>query len=41
VIVGKDVLLHARTAGRLRPGDSVKITVAPERVLVYPAESGA
>jgi len=41
VIVGKDVLLHARTTERAQPGDAVKLTVAPDRVLVYPAESGA
>src|SRR5436190_9437539 len=41
VIVGNDVLLHARTTERPQPGDTVKLTVAPERVLVYPAESGA
>jgi putative spermidine/putrescine transport system ATP-binding protein len=33
------VLLHARSAERVKVGDDVKLTVAPQRVLVYPAES--
>jgi putative spermidine/putrescine transport system ATP-binding protein len=41
VMVGNDVLLHARTTERPQPGDTVKLTVAPDRVLVYSAESGA
>ena len=41
VMVGNDVLLHARTTERPQPGDIVKLTVAPDRVLVYPAENGA
>ena len=41
VIVGDDVVLHARTAERRQPGDLVKLTVAPDRVLVYPSEGGA
>jgi len=41
VVVGDDVVLHARTIERPQPGDRVKLTVAPERVLVYPAENGA
>ena len=39
VRVGDGMLLHARSAERVKTGDSVKLTVAPERVLVYPAES--
>ena len=39
VRVGKDVVLHARASERLKVGDEVKLTVAPQRVLVYPAES--
>ena len=35
------VLLHARTAARVAIGDAVSLTVSPERVLVYPAESAA
>jgi putative spermidine/putrescine transport system ATP-binding protein len=29
-------LLHARTPGKPAPGESVQLTVPPERVLVYP-----
>jgi putative spermidine/putrescine transport system ATP-binding protein len=39
VRVGPDVVLHARASERLHVGDDVKLTVAPQRVLVYPAES--
>ena len=39
VRVGPDVVLHARASERLKVGDDVKLTVAPQRVLVYPAES--
>src|SRR5262245_29995486 len=39
VRVGNGVLLYARTTERVKIGDSVKLTVAPERVLVYPAET--
>jgi len=39
VRVGEGVVLHARASGRLKVGDEVKLTVAPQRVLVYPAES--
>ncbi|MBV8835341.1 MAG: ABC transporter ATP-binding protein [Alphaproteobacteria bacterium] len=39
VRVGDGVLLYARSAERVKTGDSVKLTVAPERVLVYPAET--
>ena len=38
VIVGNDVLLHARTTDRPQPGDTVKLTVSPDRVLVYSGE---
>ena len=34
-------LLHVRTATRVQAGDAVTLTIAPERVLVYPAESAA
>jgi putative spermidine/putrescine transport system ATP-binding protein len=39
VRVGDGTLLHARTAERVKIGDDVKLTVAPHRVLVYPAEA--
>ena len=39
VRVGEGVVLHARATGRLKAGDDVKLTIAPQRVLVYPAES--
>ena len=35
------ILLHARTGARVAIGDEVSLTVSPERVLVYPAESAA
>ena len=38
VSAGHGVLLHARTSERLHVGDAVTLTVAPERVLVYPGE---
>jgi putative spermidine/putrescine transport system ATP-binding protein len=38
VRVGNGVLLHARSSERVQIGDDVKLTVAPQRVLVYPAE---
>jgi putative spermidine/putrescine transport system ATP-binding protein len=41
VRAGDNVLLHVRTGARVQPGDAVKLTIAPERVLVYPAEGGA
>ena len=41
VVVGDDVVLHARTTERRQPGDLVKLTVTPDRVLVYPTEGGA
>jgi len=34
-------VLHARTSARVKPGDNVRLTVPPSRVLVYPAEGGA
>jgi putative spermidine/putrescine transport system ATP-binding protein len=40
VAVG-DVVLHARTTERVKPGDRVRLTVAPGRVLVYARESDA
>jgi putative spermidine/putrescine transport system ATP-binding protein len=39
VRVGPDVVLHARSSERVKIGDDVKLTVAPQRVLVYPAEA--
>jgi putative spermidine/putrescine transport system ATP-binding protein len=33
--------LHLRTTGRLAPGDEVRLTVPPERVLVFAAEGSA
>jgi putative spermidine/putrescine transport system ATP-binding protein len=33
------VLLHARTTGRAAPGETVQLTIPPERVLVYPHEA--
>ena len=39
VRVAPDVVLHARATERLAIGDAVKLTVAPHRVLVYPAET--
>jgi putative spermidine/putrescine transport system ATP-binding protein len=39
VRVGEGVVLHARSSERVKIGDDVKLTVAPQRVLVYPAES--
>ena len=39
VRVGQDIVLHARASERLKVGDEVRLTVAPQRVLVYPAES--
>jgi putative spermidine/putrescine transport system ATP-binding protein len=39
VRVGNDVLLHVRTGARVKMGEAVTLTVAPERVLVYPAET--
>jgi len=38
VRAGDGVLLHARTAERVKAGDKVTLTIAPSRVLVYPAE---
>ena len=39
VRVGEGVVLHARSGERVKIGDDVKLTIAPQRVLVYPAES--
>ena len=39
VRVAPDIVLHARATERLAIGDAVKLTVAPHRVLVYPAEA--
>ncbi len=41
VKTAQGVLLHARTGARVSIGDEVSLTVSPERVLVYPAESSA
>jgi putative spermidine/putrescine transport system ATP-binding protein len=39
VRVGKDTLLHVRTSERVKVGENVRLTVAPQRVLAYPAEN--
>ena len=39
VRAGRDVVLHARSGARVKIGDDVELEVAPQRVLVYPAES--
>jgi putative spermidine/putrescine transport system ATP-binding protein len=39
VRAGNDVLLHVRTGARVKMGEAVTLTVAPERLLVYPAET--
>jgi putative spermidine/putrescine transport system ATP-binding protein len=39
VRVGKDTLLHVRTGERVKAGENVRLTVAPQRVLAYPAEN--
>jgi putative spermidine/putrescine transport system ATP-binding protein len=39
VRVGKDTLLHVRTSARIKMGEDVRLTVAPQRVLAYPAEN--
>ncbi|TMJ04234.1 MAG: ABC transporter ATP-binding protein [Alphaproteobacteria bacterium] len=39
VRAGNDVLLHVRTGARVKMGEAVTLTVAPERVLVYLAET--
>ncbi|MGB9365878.1 MAG: ABC transporter ATP-binding protein [Xanthobacteraceae bacterium] len=41
VKTGQGILLHVRTGARVKVGDEINLTVAPDRVLVYPAESGA
>jgi len=41
VKTAQGVLLHARTGARVKIGDEVSLTVSPDRVLVYPAESAA
>ena len=33
------VVLHARTPARAAPGETVQLTIAPERVLLYPHEA--
>jgi len=40
VKTAQGVLLHARTGARVKIGDEVSLTASPDRVLVYPAESG-
>jgi putative spermidine/putrescine transport system ATP-binding protein len=40
VVVGS-IVVHARTSERVKPGDQVRLTVSPQRVLVYGTESGA
>jgi putative spermidine/putrescine transport system ATP-binding protein len=39
VRVGDNVLLHVRTGARVKMGDQVRLTISPQRVLVYPAET--
>jgi putative spermidine/putrescine transport system ATP-binding protein len=39
VRVAKDTLLHVRTSERVKMGESVRLSVAPQRVLAYPAET--
>ena len=39
VSAGPGVLLHVRTSERVHVGEQVKLTVAPDRVLVYPGET--
>jgi putative spermidine/putrescine transport system ATP-binding protein len=39
VKVGSGALLHARALGRVKAGDTVRLTVAPERVLAYAPEA--
>jgi len=41
VRVSDSVLLHVRTGTPVQTGDEVTLTISPERVLVYPAESAA
>ena len=38
VRVGKDTLLHVRTSERVKMGETIRLTVASQRVLAYPAE---
>jgi putative spermidine/putrescine transport system ATP-binding protein len=39
VRVAKDTLLHVRTSERVKMGENVRLSVAPQRVLAYPAET--
>src|SRR6185295_14290910 len=39
VKTSEGILLHARSGARVKIGDEVTLTVSPDRVLVYPAES--
>jgi len=39
VRAGNGVLLHVRTGTRVKMGEAVTLAIAPERVLVYPAET--
>jgi putative spermidine/putrescine transport system ATP-binding protein len=41
VRVAKDTLLHVRTSERVKMGETIRLSVTPQRVLAYPAESGA
>ena len=41
VVTASGILIHARTTQRVAIGDTVKLTVPAERVLVYPAEAAA
>jgi putative spermidine/putrescine transport system ATP-binding protein len=39
VRVATDTLLHVRTSERVKMGETIRLTVAPQRVLAYPAEN--
>ena len=39
VRAGDNVLLHVRTGERVTMGDPIRLTIDPQRVLVYPAET--
>jgi putative spermidine/putrescine transport system ATP-binding protein len=39
VRVATDTLLHVRTGERVKMGETIRLTVAPQRVLAYPADA--
>jgi len=41
VVTSSGLVLHARTTQRVALDETVKLTVPPERVLLYPAEERA